>query len=220
MSAGRPCSDLPYPATCLAALGLPASRRDGCSPRSAAAAAAPRSTSGSARASPGSAQDWLAAAPLGVARRRPCASATERVRGKLVDVDADGAIRLEQADGTPGDLLGRRDRPRVSPAATGWLNQASDARTVQPVGRATMRADYGGMLLAIDVGNTNTVFALYRERRAGRAVAPVDQSRAHGRGVRGGTDPADAAQGLSARAGRCGGDLQRGAAGRDRRCAG
>ena len=58
------------------------------------------------------------------------------------------------------------------------------------------------MLLAIDVGNTNTVFALYRERRAGRAVAALDQPRAHGRGICRGPDPADAAQGLLARAGR------------------
>ena len=51
-------------------------------------------------------------------------------------------------------------------------------------------------LLAIDVGNTNTVFALYRERVQQGAMARLHGARPHRRRACRSTDPADGAQGL------------------------
>ena len=76
------------------------------------------------------------------------------------------------------------------------------------------------MLLAIDVGNTNTVFALYRDDEL------VGQWRLSTNRERTAEEYAAALiqlmrlKGYSHEQVGCGGDLERRAAGRDRRCAG
>ena len=97
MSAGRPLGDLPYPATCLTALGSSATPR-----RLLAALSAtlrPRLDHWDRDGFAGLREDWLARA---AGRGSPAALRVgdRAVHGKLVDVDIAGALRLEQADGT------------------------------------------------------------------------------------------------------------------------
>jgi BirA family biotin operon repressor/biotin-[acetyl-CoA-carboxylase] ligase len=95
--AWAPSVDLPYRATCLNALGSSATPR-----RLLAALAAtlrPRLDHWDREGFAGLREDWLARA---VGRGSPAALRVgdRAVRGKLVDVDDAGALRLEQADGT------------------------------------------------------------------------------------------------------------------------
>lgn len=92
-----PLSDLPYPATCLAGLGSSATPR-----RLLAALSAtlrPRLDRWEQEGFAGLRDAWLERA---AGRGAPAALriGDRAIRGKLVDVDLAGALRLEQADGT------------------------------------------------------------------------------------------------------------------------
>ena len=141
----------------------------------------------------GAARGWLDAAAargdpvrLRARRRRP-------VSGRFVDVDGDGALRLELEDG--------------------WLRASPPAScsSPEPPGRgqtlASSPAD-GGRKRPIDHGSQATAHAARHRRRqhqhrvrplsrarAAGPMAAVDQPRAHGRGICGGADPADEPQG-------------------------
>ena len=92
-----PLSDLPYPATCLTALGSSATPR-----RLLAALAAtlrPRLDHWDRNGFAALREDWLARA-AGRGSSAALRVGDHAVRGKLVDVDSSGALRLEQEDGT------------------------------------------------------------------------------------------------------------------------
>ena len=140
---------------------------------------------------------WLArAAGLGA----PVAAAAGR-RGRFAAASPTWTTTARSARAAPGGST-RFTAGELFLRCDASAGTAGRRRTIDrwPRPRPAISERPDGMLLAIDVGNTNTVFALYRERRAGRAVAAVDQPRAHRRGVCRSPDPADAAQGLLARA--------------------
>ena len=164
-------------------------------------------------------EDWLARA---AGRGSPAALrlGDRAVHGKLVDVDVAGALLLEQADGTRGDLLGRRDRARLSGAPTGWPNRPSGARRAQPVGTAITPTDWEACCspstsatptpcsrsTASDELVGQWRLSTNRERTAEEYAAALIQLMR--------------LKGFSHEQVGRGGDLQRGAAGGDRRCAG
>ena len=137
-----------------------------------------RSTAGSAagarRASARCAAPGSRAASAS-ATRSGCGSTASELHGRFLDL-----TDTRRAAGRAGRRPPPRDRRRRR-LLPGSLSH----------GRVTL-------LLAIDVGNTNTVFALYREREPLGQWRDLDGARAHRRRVRRGADPADGAQGLRA----------------------
>ena len=92
-----PQADLPYPATCLAALGSSTTPRELLA--ALAAALRPRLDCWARDGFAPQRRDWLARA---IGRGGPVSVrlGDRSARGRLIDVDAAGALRLEQPDGT------------------------------------------------------------------------------------------------------------------------